>query len=376
MTRIACELPTISTRLALAALSLTTSVLAGTQLATCEAPYPDPAPGLAAGADRFTVAWVHPRRKGGSLQLQQFDARSQKPLSAPTTIVRRDDLVARGVELLAFRDGYLAISRVVDPEKKPHGATHLLTVPLDARGRPTDEPHTLGVDYACPGASVVESFAVIAYVEIARSHRYPYDTLGLLAVGRQGQYLGHMSVANSPRACASAARGRTVALVWTRLIENSGAIRATLHVSFQELRDQPQTLTAELTATIPISEVGAGPVRIVPLGSDWAVLHSDPHDHVHVAVIDSHAKLLRRHTLPRSVDPETADLSINDRGLFVTWISRGRAHIIGLDGKTRLTRPAGSKTSTTRALGAGAGCVTAWTQRSRRARLAAVDRCP
>ena len=343
--------------------------LAATQLATCEPPNRDFAPAIAATDDRYTVAWVH----GDSFEVQQFAKRSLKPLAKPTTIARRDDLVAGAVELVAVGDGYLAIGRVEDPQKEPNWATHMLTVPLDARGHAAGELNTFMFDRACYGPGVVGPYVLIAYKHIARSHRHPYDTLGVLALDRDGSYRGSWTVAANPTNCASTVHGNELAIVWTHWFrDNHGKSGYELRVAFEE----PRRDGRHDSFVVPVGTVGGRPARIASLGDDIALLYADPDDHLHVAVIDSHGKLLRRERLPDGIDMETADLGSNARGLFVTWIDGSRVRFVGIDGRIRAVKGGGNAASRTRALGAESRCVAAWMMNGKRARVTHVEGCP
>lgn len=349
------------------------ALLACTQLTTCDPPDRDFAPAIAAKNDRYTVAWVRPARKGGFFEVQQFDKRSLKPLAKPTTIARRDDLVMGAVELVPVEGGYLAIGRVEDPEKKPNWATHMFTVSLDENAQPFGKQHRFMFDRACAGAGVAGEYVLIAYKHIGRSHKYPGDDLGLLAVDHNGDYVGSRTVAGNPINCASAVRGRQMAIVWNRWRGSEPGKRTIgLYVSFEEAgRDGRND-----TFVVPVGDVSGSPTRIAPLGDDWAILYADPDEHVHVAVIDSHGKLLRQHSLSAAIDIETVDLANNERGLFVSWIDGGRVRFVGIDGPLRTRKSAGGGASRTRALGADSQCVAAWTQHAKDARVAAFDNCP
>lgn len=353
-------------------LATVTLALAGTQLATCEAPARDPAPALAAGEDRYTVAWVRPTRKGSSFEVQQFDMQSLKPVAAPSTIVQRDDLVAGAVELVAVGGRYLAIGRVRDPQR-PNAATRILTVPLDARGHAAGEQSTFLMDSACHGARVLGPYVLIVYTRTARSHLHPYASLGVLAVDRDGNYRGEWSVASSPLACASAVHGGELAIVWTHWLDGELGKRGIgLRVAFEE----PRRDGRHETFVVPVGNVGSGPVRIAPLGEDWAILYADRDKHLHVVIIDSHGTLRRLHELPDTIDGETVDLASNARGLFVTWVDGGRVRFAGIDGRMRAAKDAGSSASQTRALGAGTRCVAAWTLSAKHASLTEAEGCP
>ena len=188
----------------LATLALMTLGLASMHVRTCDARDRDSAPALAMGPDRYTVAWMRPARTGGSIHVQPFDPQSLKSLGASSTIVKRADLVAGGLELVAVGDGYLAIGRIEDPEQRPRWATHLLLVPLDARGQVVGESSVYGVDRPCHGAGVVGPYVLIPYILVGRSHRFPEDYVGVLAVDRDGNFRGQWLVGPNAIQCASA----------------------------------------------------------------------------------------------------------------------------------------------------------------------------
>ena len=68
--------------------------------------------------------------------------------------------------------------------------------------------------------------------------------------------------------------------------------------------------------------------------------------------------------VPRAVDPTSADLGVDARGLYVTWLAGRTLHVLALDG-TRAHRPrrTGPAPSGARTVGAGDRSVTAWTSR-------------
>lgn len=335
------------------------------------------APAIAAASDRYTVAWMRPARHGGALVVQQFARDTLEPLGPPHPVIERKDLRTFGVELVAMGDGYVAFSRVEDPEKKPNWATQLVAVPLDRDGNPSGDETIFGAsDYACHGAGAMGDRAVLGYVEIARSHRYPQDTLGLLVVDRQGGYLGSRAIASNVSSCATAIHGRELAVAWTRWVATgSGGYAARLAVALEE----PYRDGRDQSFAVPVGDIASSPVRVVPRGDGWAILYNDREDRLHVAFVDTHGALLGTRELP-PIDGDTVDLATNGRGIFVTWVDGGRVRSLGIDGGSpRNVKPSGARASRTRALGDTASCVVAWTVgrgRRMRARIAKSAACP
>ncbi|MGN6105072.1 MAG: hypothetical protein ACTHU0_08210 [Kofleriaceae bacterium] len=251
----------------------------------------------------------------------------------------------------------------------------MLVVPLDGNGKVVGgEQRYQSMDAACHGAGVIGDRVVIAYREVGRSHRHPEDVLGVLAVDRNGAYLGNRVVAYNPIACASAVHGREIAIAWTRWVETKpGEPAAGLRITFEE----PRRDGRHETFVVPVGNVDVGPVRIVRHGDGWAILYGDPDEHLHVAFVDTQGRLVGTRALPREVEGDTVDLATNARGLFVTWIDGGRVRVRGIDGSSRELKTAGSRASETRALGDAASCVAAWTvDGGKHTRIATFADCP
>lgn len=335
-----------------------------------------PAPALAAASDRYTVAWMRPAKEGGALLVQQFARDTLKPLGAPRVIVERDDLRDGGVELVAIDGGYLVTSRIQDPEKSPNWATRLLTARLDRNGALVgDETTFFAMDYACPGAGVIDDRVAMAYVWIARSHHYPRDVLGVLAVDSDGGYRGSRVIEASPMACASAVHGREIAIAWTRWGGEPGRRVAELGIAF----DGPLRDDRSERFNVPVGDVDAGPLRVAWYRDTWALLYADRDKHLHVAFVDRSGTLVEARPLPQdiAIDNDSVDLAPNARGLFITWVDGGRVRARGINGAPRVVETAGSAPSTTRALGDAASCVVAWTvDGGKRGRIAKAADCP
>lgn len=333
------------------------------------------APAIAAAYDRYTVAWMRPAKHGGALLVQQFARDTLKPLGPPHVVVEREDLVGAGIELVAIGGGYIATSRIEDPYGKPSSATLIVAVPLDPEGNQVGDARAFPLmDYACHGAGEIRDHVIMAVKRVARSHRFPKDLLGLLVVDRNGRHQSDRVIASNPIACASAVRGRKIAVAWTRWLETeSTESSAGLRIAFPD----PFRGDRDDTFVVPVGTIEPWPVRVAPHGDDWAILYSDEDKHLHLAFVDTHGRLLSTRELPREVDRRSVDLDSNARGIFVTWIDGSRVRTLGLDGSSRVHKVAGSRASRTRALGDVASCVAAWTVDNRkRARLVKYSDCP
>ncbi len=334
------------------------------------------APAIAAAADRYTVAWMRPARHGGALLVQQFARDTLRPLGPPHAVVDGKDLRAGGVELVAVDSGYIATSRVEDPNKKtPWSPTDMLALALDRDGNRLGNSYTFGpISYACHGAGEIDGRVIMAYEWVARSRRQPNDLLGVLVLDRNARYQGERVIAANPIACASAVRGREIAVVWTRWVETGSAEHSVgLRIAFED----PFRGGRNEKFVVPVGSVAVGPVRVAPHGDDWAVLYSDEDTYLHLAFVDTRGTLLGTRELPRGVDRDTVDLASNARGIFVTWVDGSRVHFLAIDGSPRAPKTAGSRASETRAFGEVASCVAAWTvDRGKRARIARYADCP
>lgn len=351
---------------------LVTAATVGMQF--CSEPQRSPAPAIAATADRYTVAWMRPAKHGGALLVQQFARDTLTALGPPRAVVERDDLEAGGVEIVAVADGYVVTSRVDDPEG-PMGATNMIAVPLDGRGDRAGTETTYHFDYACHGLGLIDDRVVLAYDWVARSHKHPNDTLGVMYVDRDGDYVRHHVIAYNPRACAIAVHGRELAVVWTRMYykEESREYANTLHIAFETADSRIQHDPFK----VPVGDVAWGPARVARYGDEWAVLYAEPDGSLHVALVDNDGALLATRHLPAEVDAKTVDLATNARGAFVTWVEGDRVRSLGIDSANRTRTNAGSRASRTRALGDGSSCVTVWTVGDgKQARIARSADCP
>jgi hypothetical protein len=213
-----------------------------------------------------------------------------------------------GVALVAVDGGYVAALRIEDPNKSPSHATHILTVALDRDGNVRgDLGRYSAMDYACHGAGAIEGRVIMAYKSVARGHRHQYDMLGVLVVNRNGDYEDDGVIATNPIACASAVRGREIAVVWTRWVETGSASRSPeLRIAFED----PLRRRVTGPFSLPVGSVDVAPVRVAPHGDDWVVLYSDQEDHMHLAFVDTRGMLLGTRELPRNLDYRSVDLAI------------------------------------------------------------------
>lgn len=349
---------------------LVTGALLGTR--SCGERYPTWPPAIVATADRYTVAWMRPAKRGGALLVQQFSRETLSALGPARVVVEREDLEGGGVEIMAVSSGYVVTSRVDDPEG-PMDATHMLVVPLDGIGRVSGEAWTYFFDYACHGVGLVDDQVVLAYVRVGRSHKLPNDMLGVVYVDHEGDYVDHHVVGANARHCAIAVDRRGLAVVRTTSHYKDGKAFSRLHVTVELSADRNRQNRFD----VMVGDVAAYPVRVARYKEDWAILYADLMARVHVAVVDNEGALIGIHDLPADVDARTVDLASNGRGKFVTWAAGGRVRSLGIDGTMRSLAKAGSRASKTRALGDGTSCVTAWTVgQGESARIGRSPDCP
>ena len=255
------------------------------------------------------------------------------------------------------------------------GATNMIVVPLDGHGDRVGSEAIYHADFACHGMGVIDDHVVLAYDWVARSHKHPNDTLGVMYLDRDGDHVSDHVIAYNPRACAIAVHRREVAVVWTRMYykEQSRAYANTLYIAFESADSHIQ----HSPLRIPVGDVAWGPARVARYEKEWAVLYAEPDGQLRVALVDSEGALLATRHLPAEVDAETVDLATNARGAFVTWIDGDRVRSLGIDSANRTWTSAGSRASRTRALDDGSSCVTGWTVGAgKQARIARSADCP
>jgi hypothetical protein len=357
------------------ALTAATLVLATSQLSMCEERLLiDSAPAMAEGVGIYTVVWERSRGKGGSLEVQQFERSSLKPMGKPKTVLRRDDLMPGSVDLVAIKgnpERYLALSRVEEPHSTS-ATTSLLTVPLDEHGRLAGEETSFWMaDSACPGAADTGEYVMLAFTRLARSHHYPHDDLGVLILDRDGGFRTWWEVAYDPLACSSVVRNGEIVIAWTSPLADRSGYK--LRVAFED----PRPGGRHKRVVVPVGKVGAMHAHLVSMGNDWAILYEDAAEHLHIAVINSEGELLRVIDLPDEVDHDSADLGINERGLFLSWNDGKHVRFGDVDGRSRvMARAAGEDASATRAWGDGRRCLAVWTMDQKRAQMVESERCP
>ena len=116
----------------------------------------------------------------------------------------------------------------------------------------------------------------------------------------------------------------------------------------------------------------------VPHAGEWAVLYQDVVDRrLRVATVSADRGVRESVELPAEVDPASADLGANRRGLFVTWLARGKTHIAGVGGGAHRAERRRSSAVGTRALGHDDHCAVTWSESAgRRAHLVTTGPCP
>lgn len=107
-----------------------------------------------------------------------------------------------------------------------------------------------------------------------------------------------------------------------------------------------------------------GPIRLLRYSDRWARLRVNDLDDrtLSVDVLDSRGRVERSVAVPDYVSAATADLGVNDNGLYVTWIGKGKLHLLPLGtGRARISHPAGSDARGSRTVGHDDRCAVVWT---------------
>ena len=154
---------------------------------TCEsAPVvTDPAPAIAEGAKRYTVAWVRPEGTGGALVVQQFDKKSLVPISAPRTVERRADLVPGPIDLAAVGSGYIAVAHIKHSWHRDPRSFDVIVVALDADGAKHGVEDGAGMDRSCAAGTFGET-VLVPYIYRRKDDGDSYDRFELAAFDANG----------------------------------------------------------------------------------------------------------------------------------------------------------------------------------------------
>ena len=172
-----------------------------------------------------------------------------------------------------------------------------------------------------------------------------------------------------PVVCAMAASGDELVVVST---DRETLFESKIHVQFLALSD------GELLRDFWLE--GAGSLSVVSTSAnEYALLHLIP-DGRKVLTKFNRKGVESSFLVPEAIDLATADLGMSFRGVFVSWLANGRAHVLDLDlhsyrevSSTRVPRYSVG----TRAVGIRDRCVTAWSSGAgNKVHVLAVPGCP
>jgi hypothetical protein len=325
-----------------------------------------PRPAMLWDGRMYAMAWIASKGEDdgrrGTMYIRRVPAGGARAANAETTSVavyKDDDL--QDPQLVQVGDGFVALAT-----RPREGADHpqerdIVSVPLDRTGHVSGKPTfswSLHANRFCRASGSSGDRGFVGLGKAATSHRHPYDYLFALALDRNGEQ-GSVWLLDTNLGgdrCALASRGDLLAVAWT----NAGS-RRMMYLGFLGLRDGMQVPPElELRADAHVD-------AIVPYHDDWAVLYlgDEKPNRLHVALAHTTKGIYRTYDLPPDVDSDTVDLGVNTRGHFVTWHTRGKVHIRGLEaGAAHLIQRSTAPPTPTRAVGHGEQCAVAWSARN------------
>ena len=323
------------------------------------------APAVAYDGERYTVAW----QRGRAVYVQQFaDGDGVLREHGKRAAIYRDDELRGGVSLVPIRDGFFAfvVQHVEGSERLWDNETVLVRLGRD--GAPTDKARAFSrLDVLCDVPVVVADLVMVPHIERARSHRYPYDDLGVLALDTRGEVRARWTLGNQITGCGSAAHGSTLAIAWTRW--SNDAKRRQLWLTLYDRG------AGERAFKLREGDVDPWPVRVARARGTWVVLSSDG-ESLRATTVATDGAIVAESRLP-GVAMDSVDLAATSRGAFLTWIKRGTLHVRGLgDAENAVRARVAGSASETRAIGVDDHCVAAWTVGTKHPHVLAVHDCP
>ena len=200
--------------------------------------------------------------------------------------------------------------------------------------------------------------------------RSSIHSLDLSFLDRQGRTEKFLVIhSQDPVACAMAASGDELVVV---SVERESLVDVKIHVQFLALAD------GELRSDFWID--GGYAMSVVSTSAnEYAMLHQIP-DGRKVLTKFNRKGVESTFLVPEAIDLRTADVGMSFRGLFVSWLAKGRAHVLDLD--LHSYREVSSKRVPRHSVGTRAvwirdRCVTAWTSGAGdKVHVLAVPDCP
>ncbi len=308
----------------------------------------------------FVAAWEHEDRDAVTVYLRRFDTLK----TGVTTIrggavahYRKYGLPWHSPELISDDAGALV---VVNP-----GPGQQLVVPIDRQGR-TGAPQMLT---GCKSADSQRVCYVLCRRGVAHrdgfvvGHVSGYNVSGLNSVqlsfvDRAGTTQKVVwSSSEDPHSCALTKLGTAVIVASTA--------RDSVLVQFYDISTTARSGELRL-------EDGTAAIGSVTIGDEVALLYGT-RTGVRIARIGREG-LRGSVELASDVDPTTADIGADSRGVFVTWLRGGKLHVrrVGASRDAAVQR-AGRDAIGTRALGVGDRCIATWMSGSKLKLLATAD---
>lgn len=339
------------------------------RLHACEPPSTSPA-GIARDGQAVIATWESRVGDDTTVYVRRF-ADLESALTTVRTgapVYRRRYISESEPEIVVGPTGALVVLR-------PHPGEHV-AIPLDREGAVAGAPQHLT---GCRERTSSRACFWLCRRPVANGDGFIVGDLSLYASGTSSLGLSFLDKhgrtikyevlpGGDVASCAMTASGAqlVVASAERRWDDAVG-----IHLQYRSLRDD-----SPLTETwLP----GGTRVRaLVAHGDGEALLYVDPDDHVRVALVSARDGVREVLPLPDAIDWKSADLGVSSRGLFVTWLGDGKAHVIGLGaGAGHRARRAASSPVGTRAVGVDDRCVVAWTAGGgSKLQLFSSERCP
>lgn len=343
----------------------------------CERDSVESAPALAWDGAGYLAAWETLDGDDVLIHTHRFAEARAKPSSSAGRVIVRDHEI-RSVAHLVTGGGHALLVYIEGPDPDPDPDEDrsdpprwLVGAPLDNDGNLAGSPRMLGehlADASC-GAPVWTGEAfVVGY----RQHR-----------GRFGVAVQALAFVNSSGVTRADTTVSYDEARWCVLAVSGDALALAFEAWDAPHRDQiaidlvSATTGKPLGARIWLPErVGSGRYGLIGDDDGWAALYAGLDGIVRVVRFDRNG-VRESIVLPRDVDAATMSLGANDRGLFVSWIGGGAAHVRALARGGAHARARAASVSSTRTVGHDDECAVAWLGRgARRVHLMGVERCP
>jgi hypothetical protein len=345
-------------------LALGVGVAAAGRIRSCDREPTRPA-AIARDGDGVLAAWEVADDDGATLYVRRFAALASgvRTVRAGTPVLRMRGGLTAAPEIASGPDGALVIAKPLVGDE--------VAIPLDREGTVVGAPQSFRVcrgvlhcAATCRRPVAIGDGYVVGHLVRATNHASGLVELAFLdraaATVRTVYPPLREQVAHS---CATVIAGDRLVVA---IGESTFGPTTTLGIQIHHL-----TLAGAPSRTSWID--GDADVRaLVAAGDGVAVLHVRDGRLLVTRVGDDVGATLE---LPRDIDPASADLGVDARGLYVTWLADRTVHVLALEGKRAHRRQrTGAAPSGTRTVGVGARTATAWTTAGRALQLLTVTR--